>query len=242
MRLQTLIQQTQGLSATKARKWIHQGKVQVDGQVVLDGNRAVDPSLQTISVANERVGESLGYRYVMYHKKKGQVSAKSDRQWPTPFDELPDDYQGLTIVGRLDRDVTGLLLLTDNGQWHYLMESDRFHIPKTYLVTVNGRIDDEMIRKFQKGVVWSDGFQCRPAQLEILETCETKSIGRLTITEGKRHQVKKMFLACGVKVIALERIALGPFTLDPFLEEGTYRPFTAEECQVVLDILKNYQR
>lgn len=76
MRLQTLIQQTQGLSATKARKWIHQGKVQVDGQVVLDGNRAVDPSLQTISVANERVGESLGYRYVMYHKKKGQVSAK----------------------------------------------------------------------------------------------------------------------------------------------------------------------
>ena len=107
---------------------------------------------------------------------------------------------------------------------------------KTYQVKVNGLITPDHIQKFKDGIVFLDGTLCKPAKLEILSASPTESHASITISEGKFHQVKKMFLSVGVKVTALKRVQFGDFTLDPELAEGQYRSLNPEE----LEIIKNY--
>ena len=154
------------------------------------------------------------------------------------MDLLPPDIQSdqLYAVGRLDRDTTGLLLLTDNGPLGFQLLHPQYHVDKSYQVVVNGLLTSDHIRQFKEGIVFLDGTTCKPAQLEILSSSLTKSRASITISEGKFHQVKKMFLSVGVKVTALKRVQFGDFTLDPELAEGQYRPLNLEE----LEIIKNY--
>ena len=174
----------------------------------------------------------------MLHKPNGVVTASKEKKLPTVMDLLPQHLQSaqLYAIGRLDRDTTGLLLLTDNGPLGFQLLHPQYHVDKTYQVEVNGLLTPDHIQQFKNGIVFLDGTVCKAAQLEILASSPSHSRATITISEGKFHQVKKMFLSVGVKVTALKRVQFGDFTLDPDLAEGQCRPLNQEE----LKIIKNY--
>ena len=197
----------------------------------------VDTGLQKLVFRGRQI-QGYEHNYLMLHKPNGVVTASKDKKLPTVMDLLPPDIQSdqLYAVGRLDRDTTGLLLLTDNGPLGFQLLHPQHHVDKFYQVVVNGLLTQDHIQSFKEGIVFLDGTTCKPAQLEILSSSPSSSQATITISEGKFHQVKKMFLSVGVKVTALKRIQFGDFTLDPELAEGQYRPLNPEE----LEIIKNY--
>jgi 16S rRNA pseudouridine516 synthase len=139
-------------------------------------------------------------------------------------------------VGRLDKDTEGLLLLTNDGQLAHRLLSPKKHVPKTYFAVIDREVTADDVAAFKKGVILDDGYETKPGELEILKSGITSDI-ELTITEGKFHQVKRMFEAVGKRVIYLKRISMGPLELDKTLELGEYRELTDEE----LDKLMNYE-
>ena len=245
MRLQEFIQQTCQLSSRRARQKNAQGLVSVDGDCVRNGNYLVGPAWHRIQLGGQDLPSHLGHQNYLFYKPVGLVSARRDDRYATIFDALPAELQdlNLSIVGRLDRDAQGLILLTNNGQLHYLLENPRFQMAKTYRVRVNGPLDDQDVAAFAEGIIWSDGYVCQPAQLLIEEVGRQASQACLTIYEGKRHQIKKMFLARGVKVTRLERLAIGPLSLDRQpLQEGHYRELTVGEVSDLKALFKRVQR
>ena len=174
----------------------------------------------------------------MLYKPNGVVTASKDKKLPTVMDLLPEHLQSeqLYAIGRLDRDTTGLLLLTDNGPLGFQLLHPQYHVDKTYQVEVNGLLTPDHIQQFKDGIVFLDGTICKSSQLEILSSSPSLSRATITISEGKFHQVKKMFLSVGVKVTALKRVQFGDFLLDPDLAEGQHRRLNQEE----LKIIKNY--
>ena len=197
----------------------------------------VDTGLQKLVFQGRQI-QGYEHTYLMLHKPNGVVTASKDKKLPTVMDLVPKNIQSdqLYAIGRLDRDTTGLLLLTDNGPLGFQLLHPQYHVDKTYQVKVNGPLSSDHIQKFKDGIVFLDGTLCKPAKLEILSVSPTESHASITISEGKFHQVKKMFLSVGVKVTSLKRVRFGEFTLDPELVEGQYRPLNPEE----LEIIKNY--
>ena len=197
----------------------------------------VDTGLQKLVFQGRQI-QGYEHNYLMLHKPNGVVTASKDKKLPTVMDLVPKNIQSdqLYAIGRLDRDTTGLLLLTDNGPLGFQLLHPQYHVDKTYQVKVNGLLTPDHIQKFKDGIVFLDGTLCKPAKLEILSASPTESHASITISEGKLHQVKKMFLSVGVKVTSLKRVQFGDFTLDPELAEGQYRPLNPEE----LEIIKNY--
>ena len=197
----------------------------------------VDTGLQKLVFQGRQI-QGYEHNYLMLHKPAGVVTASRDRNLQTVMDLVPKNIQSdqLYAIGRLDRDTTGLLLLTDNGPLGFQLLHPQYHVDKTYQVKVNGLLTPDHIQKFKDGIVFLDGTLCKPAKLEILSASPTESHASITISEGKFHQVKKMFLSVGVKVTSLKRVQFGDFTLDPELAEGQYRPLNPEE----LEIIKNY--
>ena len=197
----------------------------------------VDTGLQKLVFQGRQI-QGYEHIYLMLHKPNGVVTASKDKKLLTVMDLVPKNIQSgqLYAIGRLDRDTTGLLLLTDNGPLGFQLLHPQYHVDKTYQVKVNGPLTSEHIQQFKDGIVFLDGTVCKPAQLEILSSSSSLSQTTITISEGKFHQVKKMFLSVGVKVTSLKRVQFGDFTLDPELAEGQYRPLNPEE----LKIIKNY--
>ena len=197
----------------------------------------VDTGLQKLVFQGRQI-QGYEHNYLMLHKPNGVVTASKDKKLPTVMDLLPKNIQPdqLYAIGRLDRDTTGLLLLTDNGPLGFQLLHPQYHVDKTYQVKVNGPLSSDHIQQFKDGIVFLDGTSCKPAQLEILSSSPSLSRATITISEGKFHQVKKMFLSVGVKVTALKRVQFGDFTLDSELAEGQYRTLNQEE----LKIIKNY--
>ena len=227
----------QGLSRKQARAAIASGQVLVNGEVQGDPGFILDP----ISAQVLFQGRALGYRrhmHLMLHKPAGLLTATTDARQKTVMDLLPEELKrrALGPVGRLDKDVTGLLLLTDDGQLAHRLISPKWTVEKVYLARVEGALDASDIQAFQAGIALSD-FTARPARLEILEP----NLGRLTITEGKFHQVKRMFAARGKPVLRLHRESVGGVSLDPALECGKFRPLTAEE-EIALYALVRMER
>ena len=176
----------------------------------------------------------------MLHKPNGVVTASKDKKLLTVMDLLPKNIQSdqLYAIGRLDRDTTGLLLLTDNGPLGFQLLHPQYHVDKIYQVKVNGPLSSDHIQKFTDGIVFLDGTLCKPAKLEILSASPTESHASITISEGKFHQVKKMFLSVGVKVTSLKRTHFGPWSLDENLQEGDYRLLNSEELESIRDFLR----
>ena len=199
----------------------------------------IDTGLQEL-LFQGRIIRGYEHTYLMLHKPAGVVTANKDKELPTVMDLLPPDSQSdqLYAVGRLDRDTTGLLLLTDNGPLGFQLLHPQYHVDKSYQVVVNGPLTSDHIQKFKDGIVFLDGTTCKPAQLEILDISPTESHASITISEGKFHQVKKMFLSIGVKVTALKRVQFGDFTLDPELAEGQYRFLNQEELEMIKKYLE----
>ena len=197
----------------------------------------VDTGLQKLVFQGRQI-QGYEHNYLMLHKPAGVVTASKDRNLQTVMDLVPKNIQSnkLYAIGRLDRDTTGLLLMTDNGPLGFQLLHPQYHVDKTYQVEVNGPLSFDHIQQFKDGIVFLDGTVCKPAKLKILSVSPTESRASITISEGKFHQVKKMFLSVGVKVTALKRVQFGDFTLDSELVEGQYRSLNQEELQII----KNY--
>ncbi|MGT2775097.1 pseudouridine synthase [Streptococcus hyovaginalis] len=235
MRMDELLKKQGFGSRNQIKKLLKSHQVKIDGKLVTGANTIVDAQVQKIEVAGQRVRDS-SLVYYLLHKPAGIVTARKDDQHQTVLDLLAKEVSkdGLYPVGRLDRDTEGLVLITNNGPLGFKLLHPSHHISKTYLVEVNGYLAEDAVDFFDQGVRFLDGNICKPAQLDILNAEETKSRARLVITEGKFHQVKKMFLAYGLKVTYLKRIAFGPLKLGD-LERGQYRPLAKDEIAILLD-------
>ena len=236
MRLDRLLAQEK-VSRKAMKQAILKKEVLVDDCPANSLAQNVDTGLQKLVFQGRQI-QGYEHNYLMLHKPNGVVTASKDKKLPTVMDLVPKNIQSdqLYAIGRLDRNTTGLLLLTDNGPLGFQLLHPQYHVDKTYQVEVNGPLSSDHIQKFTDGIVFLDGTTCKSAKLEILSVSPTESHAAITISEGKFHQVKKMFLSVGVKVTSLKRVQFGDFTLDPELAEGQYRPLNPEE----LEIIKNY--
>lgn len=215
-----------GHTRSEARRLIAQGRVQVSGAVVRDAGRNVSSGDVMLDGAPIDAQEEI---YLMLHKPAGVVTATEDKYLPTVVSLLPEIYQRRKIgpVGRLDRDVTGLVLLTTDGQLAHRLISPRWKAEKCYRARCEGALDANDVAAFAGGLMLSD-FTAAPARLEILESGET-SLADVILTEGKFHQVKRMFAAVGHPLITLQRLRIGCVTLDEALAPGEYRLLTEAE-------------
>ncbi|WP_018755779.1 pseudouridine synthase [Paenibacillus terrigena] len=219
---------------SEIKKWAKQGRITVNDRVVKDNGLQVQPEEDIIMLDGERV-HYREFIYLMLNKPAGVISATEDRHDQTVIDLLDDEERIFEPfpVGRLDKDTVGLLLLTNDGKLSHELLSPRRHVPKTYIANVVGDVGESDIAAFMVGVTLDDGYVTKPAELTILSHDrsgpEVVSRIQLTITEGKFHQVKRMFESVGKKVVYLQRISMGSLILDSALEEGHYRELTKEE-------------
>lgn len=224
-------------SRKEIKALVKKGFVTVDGQVVKDSAMQLDPESSTISVNGEEVFYRK-YIYLMMNKPDGVVSATYDKYDETVVDLLHPDHGVFQPfpVGRLDKDTVGLLLLTNDGELNHRLISPKWHVDKVYYAHIDKLVDNSDVHKCLQGVVLDDGYKCMPGTLEILEASEGGSKIKLTIQEGKYHQVKRMFESLGKKVTYLKRISFGGLDLDEDLEEGEYRELTEEELNILKGI------
>lgn len=218
----------------EVKKLLKTGAVRVNEQIVKDAKLHIQVDQDTVIVNGEEI-EYKEFIYLMMNKPKGVISATEDSKDETVVDllELDDARYEPFPVGRLDKDTEGFVLLTNNGKLAHELLSPKKHVPKTYYALISGMVTEEDVLKFKQGVTLDDGYETKPGNLVILKSGETSEI-ELTITEGKFHQVKRMFIAVGKKVTYLKRLTIGPLELDPSLELGEYRELTDEEVEKLI--------
>lgn len=218
-----------------SRKEVHQlikkGIVAVNGTTVKTPKQQVKESDQ-VTVNGDAVAYQK-YHYFLLNKPKGVLSATEDRSQPTVISILApqDRYQGIVPVGRLDKDTTGLLLLTNDGQLNHELLAPGKHVDKVYRAEIAGVANDTTVKTFASGMTLGDGTKLQPAELKILSQDEehNRSTTEIKIREGKYHQIKRMFGAVGMKVVELERISMGKLTLPANLKRGEYLELKLED-------------
>ncbi|WP_058764028.1 pseudouridine synthase [Exiguobacterium chiriqhucha] len=212
---------------------LKQGVVRVDDQPVKDAKRQVNLETERVTVQGEVV-EYKPFVYLMMNKPVGVISATEDKVESTVVDLIDPSYAHYELfpVGRLDKDTTGLLLLTNDGAFNHALMSPRKHVDKVYVAEVDGEMTTDDVRHFAEGVELEDGYTTKPARLELISKSGRRSTVRLTLSEGKYHQVKRMIAAVGKHVEQLERVQIGALELDPTLEPGAYRELSEEEVDL----------
>lgn len=232
-RLDKIISSTGQASRREVKRMVHQGRVTVDGVTAQSAEEKYDPNAVTICVDGEIV-RYAAYHYFMLHKPAGVLSATEDCNQKTVLDLLSERDQklGLFPVGRLDKDTTGLLLLTDDGTFAHRVISPKQHVAKCYYAKLDGCLQESDVQAFGDGLVLADGFQCIPAELRLLGD---GSEVQVTVFEGKYHQVKRMIASRGAHVVALHRISIGQLLLDPALKPGNYRALTLYEQEQIFE-------
>lgn len=227
-RLDKFLGLTCKLTRQEAKAAIRKNQVLVDKVPANRPEQKINTDTQTICYQ----GKELHYEesvYYMLHKPAGVVSATKDNLHKTVLDLLAEeDVDGLFPVGRLDLDTEGLLLLTNDGELGHQLTSPAKHVAKQYEVLVDGELTETVCEIFRNGMDIGEKRLTRPAELTILET-GAKSRALVTISEGKFHQVKRMFAHCGYAVLYLKRLKMGSLILDESLAPGEYRRLTAEE-------------
>ena len=215
---------------TEVKKLIRQGKVTVDGSMEKSPEQKIDISRQKVCCMGEAVSYET-HEYYMLNKPAGVVSATTDRQDKTVVELISSKKRrDLFPVGRLDKDTEGLLLITNDGELAHRLLSPKKHVDKVYYVKVQGIVDEADQEIFAEGMSIGNGETALPSKLEILYSGEISEI-RVTIQEGKFHQVKRMFHAVGKEVIYLKRLSMGTLLLDETLKSGEYRALTKEELK-----------
>ncbi|MGT2799811.1 pseudouridine synthase [Streptococcus marmotae] len=222
-------------SRTEVKKILKSGKVMVNETIEKSAKAQIDEKEDIITYQ----GQVLTYEkfvYYLLNKPKGVISATEDAKHKTVLDLLDDTARQKEVfpVGRLDIDTHGLLLLTNNGALAHELLSPKKHVEKLYQAEVAGIMTAEDRNRFAQGIELKD-FTCQPADLEIIETDENEetSLVHIRIAEGKFHQVKRMVAACGKEVTDLQRLSMGPLTLDDELALGAYRRLTADELEAL---------
>jgi 23S rRNA pseudouridine2605 synthase len=215
-------------SRRNADTWIKSGRVTINGLVIKEpGSQAVWGS-DRIEVDGREIPGPSPRIYLMLNKPFGYICSLSDPQGrPLVTDLLKDIPQRVYPVGRLDFDTLGLLLLTNDGKWAHRLTHPRYKVPRTYKVTVNGRITERAMSRLRKGIRLSDGYT-GPSKLSPINLDEKQSVIRITITRGKSRQVRRMLEAVGYEVIHLIRIGFGCLSLGD-LKVGEYRPLESHE-------------
>lgn len=216
-------------SRSDARKWIRAGRVTVNGDAVTKPETKIDPQTETIACDGAPVSWAKE-RYYMLHKPAGIITATEDRDQKTVLDLFPAALRkGLSPAGRLDKDTTGLLLLSTDGDWIHRIITPEKHVQKVYLAETEGSPAEDHVRQLAEGIVLADGTKCLPARLEILGEGRC----RVTVYEGKYHMVRRMLAACGTPVRALHRVSIGGLELDEALAPGDYRLLTCDEMDAI---------
>ena len=233
MRVDKLLSNVGVASRAELKKYCKQGLISVNGKVINNPGVQVDSENDDVRFN----GEKIVYRefvYIMLNKPDGYISATFDKYDPIVLDLIDQSYLVFEPfpVGRLDKDTEGLLVLTNDGQLAHRVLSPKKHVPKTYYAKIQGKVTEEDILAFEKGVILDDGYETMPSQLKILKSDDMSEI-ELTIHEGKFHQVKRMFESVGKKVVYLKRLSMGKLILDENLSLGEYRELTDEEVKLI---------
>ena len=230
MRLDRFLGNLPCYNRQQVRLLLAQGRVRVDGMAT------ADPLLEVREFSRVEVDEQVHQagrpaRYLMLHKPSGCVSATQDPQHRTVLDLLPAALRDeLHIAGRLDYNTTGLMILTNDGQWSRRLTQPTTKLPKHYLVETEDEIGEHYVAKFREGFYFAfEDLTTQPAQLDILGPRQA----RLAIVEGRYHQVKRMFGHFDNKVVGLHRECMGAIRLDPGLAPGAFRELTVEEIATV---------
>ena len=233
MRVDKLLSNVGVASRAELKKYCKQGLISVNGKVINNPGVQVDSENDDVRFN----GEKIVYRefvYIMLNKPDGYISATFDKYDPIVLDLIDQSYLVFEPfpVGRLDKDTEGLLVLTNDGQLAHRVLSPKKHVPKTYYAKIQGKVTEEDILAFEKGVILDDVYETMPSQLKILKSDDMSEI-ELTIHEGKFHQVKRMFESVGKKVVYLKRLSMGKLKLDESLKLGEYRELTEEEVKLI---------
>lgn len=225
-------------SRSQVHEIIKAGQVTVNGKVCRSAKQKVKEDAEVL--VNGQAVIYQQYHYFLLNKPAGVLSATEDSRQKTVLDLLKDQdrYQKIAPVGRLDKDTTGLLLLTNDGQLAHQLLAPEYHVPKTYYALLAGVADEETAKAIAAGLTLKDGTELKPGQLKILrqDKDQEQSEIEITITEGKYHQVKRMFASQGMKVLKLKRLSMGPLTLPTDLAPGSYRPLTEEELAALKQV------
>ena len=243
MRLDKYLAEMGKGTRSQLKQDLKRGLVTVNGQVEKSADREVDPEVDRVTYAGEDVSY-VAYEYYILHKPAGYLSATEDRHQKTVLDLITDrSRDDLFPVGRLDKDTEGLLLITNDGDLAHRLLHPKKHVDKAYFAIVRGTATQEMVQAFADGLDIGDDKPTLPAKLEILSVggktikeneegvaleIETSQV-KITIREGRFHQIKRMMEAVGSEVLYLKRLTMGPLALDDNLGLGEYRPLTEEE-------------
>ena len=231
MRLQVFLSRNGVCSRRKAFDLIQLGKVNVNGGRVTEPSLPVDPAKDKISVSGKIV-EAKNYDYVLLNKPAGFITTRKDRfAEKIVFDLLPKEFAHLVPVGRLDQDTQGLLLLSNDGDMVYRLTHPSFNIDKVYLVQILGKLDAENKAKIENGVM-IDGQKTSPAKIKDLKFSRDKTELTITIHEGRKRQVRRMFEKFRLKVIYLKRLSQGPLSLGS-LKVGQWRKLDQDEISLL---------
>ena len=231
MRIDKLLSELGLCTRREAAKIAKSGGISVDGAVVKDVSKHVDPETSRIVLLGREVMYQK-YTYVMLNKPTGYVSATDDKSLPYVTELLPEELRRRELfpVGRLDRDTVGLMILTNNGGLAHSLLSPKHHVKKEYYFTAAEPLDANAERDFREGITLADGYECKSAELYL---ADNRREGRIVLTEGKYHQIKRMIASRNNRVTSLERISFGGISLDPTLDRGEWRYLTDEEITLL---------
>lgn len=234
MRLDKFLADSQNGTRSQVKEFIKKGLVTVNGEVITKADYKIDENSDCIICKGNTLSYQK-YRYFVLHKPSGVITATKDNHDKTVMDLFPKEFSGdFFPVGRLDKDTEGFLLITNDGELSHRLLSPKKHVAKTYYVECSGELTSEKVLQLEQGVHIGDEKPTLPAKVETLKTEKTSYVIKLTITEGRFHQVKRMIQAIGGEVTYLKRLSMGGLELDESLQKGDYRELTQEE----VDILK----
>lgn len=239
MRLDKLLAHCGFGSRKDVKQLVRDASVFVNDKRVRKANIHVNPDNDTIVVNGEQVFYEK-YIYLMLNKPDGYLSATEDHYDLTVIDLVPEQFSHFDLfpVGRLDKDTEGLLLLTNDGKLNHYLTSPKHNVAKVYFARIDGKVTEEDVKKFAEGVVLDDGYKTKSGLLTIISSGEQSEI-ELTITEGKFHQVKRMFLAVEKQVVYLKRIKMGNIKLDNQLKLGEIRRLNKQEMNYINCVKKH---
>ena len=231
MRIDKLLSELGIASRKEVAKVAKSGGIIIDGIAVRDVSKHIDPEKsKVIYLGREIVYQK--YTYVMLNKPTGYVSATDDKSLPYVTELLPEELRRRELfpVGRLDRDTVGLMILTNNGVLAHSLLSPKHHVTKEYYFTAAEPVREGAEEHFKNGLILADGYECKPAELYL---SKDRREGRIVLTEGKYHQIKRMIAAQDNRVTSLERISFGGILLDRTLARGEWRYLTKEEIIIL---------
>ncbi|QQK81202.1 rRNA pseudouridine synthase [Salicibibacter cibi] len=224
-------------SRKDVKKLLRKKEIQVNGATITDASVKLNAYIDTVTMNGEEIHYDPGPIYLMMNKRKGRVSATADDRHRTVLDDIDqkDKRKELFPVGRLDKDTTGLLFLTTDGEWAHRLTAPRLGIEKEYEALLDARPRPEELQALREGLQLNDGTETKPAKVSEGAREEAEFRLLITVTEGKYHQVKRMFGAIGRQVNALKRVRMSNVQLDERLEAGEYRPLTANEFEAIAE-------